>query len=1042
MTRVSLANPLAVLMVCIAVILFSVTTTSRLSVDTFPELTPPVLIVGTLASGLGPKDVEKTITWRLEKVVAATPGVDHVQSESRASMSVIYVWLKWGTDLNAAQSLVQQQVAFAMSSVPKSLGVLPPFIIQYDPSNAPVLQVAVYGEGLSPAQVYDYATNNISPLIEGIPGVASASANGGRERQVNVVVDPGLAEARGVTASEVAAAVGRTNALLPSGRLLAPGYEANVYTNAIAPRVEEIGQGFVKRGNAGTVLVRDVAEVKDGGSLPNQFVSVDGKTAVYLNIMRVPGGNTLEIVEQVKKVLAGLQNKPPGMEVVPIFDQSTFVRNSFGALKHELIQATILIALVILIFLQSPRSVLIALISAPLAFACILIALYATGQTLNAFTIGGLTLAVGPLVDISVVVLEAIHRKRHEGHGAGEAAILGARSVATAMFSATLCTLAVLLPIALLTGLARKLFTPLAVTVAVGMLAGLLVSLTVTPVACRYLLGHSEPGPLARRVARVIERLGEAYARALRAVLPVRGVAIGAMAVLVAVSLAGVVRLPATFFPEIDESMERVYVRLPPGTSLDVSSARLQQMADAVTEQLPAGLVRRALVNVGAPSKARSKMGSPNLGPHMGFLRFELVPPEERDLSQREVANRIRAILDRDFPGVETLQAPGGLATSIFGEGYLAPLVVQVRGQNQTVIREQLERVAEVAREVVGIRDPFPTLQVDYPEIRVDTDRQLAGEVGLDMATTAQTTLEATLGNINRPAIWVDGSNGQSYYVVTAYDRKLVRDVARLTEVPVPTAGNGAVPLGAYSEVRREVGPTSVERDHLMRVGHLLMQTEGRDLGSAADELERRLKSDPRTRDIDAHLVGQAKLMRDTFSGLAVAIGLAIFVVFTVLVAQFKSLRLPFVLLVTMPGTLIGIVIALLAAGQPLSIPALMGFLMVLGIAVSNGILLVDHANKAMAAGAERVDAIIEAGRVRLTPILMTSCATIVGLLPTALGLQSGTEANRPLALAVVGGLASSTALSLFIMPCLFVLLAREPRPEHAQEPQLSHSAA
>ncbi|MGZ3457637.1 MAG: efflux RND transporter permease subunit, partial [Archangium sp.] len=466
MTGVSLKNPIAVLMVCIALVVFAAVVTPRMSVDTFPELTPPVLVIGTMAPGLGPKDVEKTITWRIEKYVSATPGVDHVESASRNNLSVVFVWLKWGTDLNSAQTLVQQQVAFAMSAVPKSLGVLPPFVLQYDPSNAPVVQVAVSGGGLTGPQLYDYALNNIEPVLEGIPGVASASLNGGRQRQINIVVDPARAQSRGVTSSDVAAAVGQANALLPSGKFISSDFDANVYTNAVAQRVRDMGEAPVKTKNGRAVLIRDVARVEDGGSPETQTVSVNGKDAVYLNVLRVPGGNTLQIVEEVQKAVSNLKNLPPGVEVKAIFDQSTFVRTSYEGLRKEILQALVLIALVILLFLQNVRAVLIAAVAIPISFAIILIVLYASGQTLNAFTLGGLTLAMGPLVDISVVVLESVHRLRGAGRSAQKSALEGTNAVAVPALAATLTTVAVLLPVVLLYGLAKKLFGPLALTVA------------------------------------------------------------------------------------------------------------------------------------------------------------------------------------------------------------------------------------------------------------------------------------------------------------------------------------------------------------------------------------------------------------------------------------------------------------------------------------------------------------------------------------------------------------------------------------------------
>lgn len=1048
MTRLALKNPLFVLMLSIGLLVFAAVVTPRMSVDTFPELSPPVLVIGTKASGMGPKDVEKTITWRLEKAVSATPGVDHVESISRSGLSIIFVWLKWGTDLNAAQSTVQQQVAFAMSSVPKTLGIIPPFILQYDPSNAPVMQIAVSGGGLSASQIYDYAANNISPLVEGIPGVASASVNGGKERQINVVVDPVKAAARGLSSSDVAKAIERSNALLPSGRFNPKAFSANVYTNAVPAKVEEIGDAIIKVSGGRPVRIRDVATIVDGGSKDAQAVTINGEVGVYLNVLRVPGGNVVAINDRIKEIVANLKDLPPGVKVEPIFDQSTFVRGTIEGLQKEILQALVLIGIVILLFLQSPRSVLIAAIAVPISFAIILIVLYVTGQSLNAFTLGGLTLAMGPLVDISVVVLESIHRSSH-GRGRVMAALTGANSVAIAALAATLATIAVLLPVVLLAGLAKKLFVPLAITVATGMIAGYVVSMLVTPVACRYFLPkhHSEPGRMARALQRAVSAVALGYSQALRAVLGYRAWVIGAAAVLVGASVWASSRLPATFFPDIDESMERVYVRFTPGTSLEDASNMTVAMADTLKEKLPPGSVKLVLTNVGSPSKARSAMTSPNMGTHQGFIRIELTEPGKRTLDQRELADRMREILEHTYPGVEFLQAPGGLVASVFSNGYIAPLVVEVRGEDLNGLIEQSRSVAEVARTVPGIRDVYVRLEDDYPELRVNTDRETAGLVGVSARDAAQTTLEATLGNVNTPAVWTDPGNGQSYYVVTYYDDSVIQDTAAIGEVPVRVGENGApVTLGAYGNITRDVGPVLVTRNQLTRAAHVFMQTEGRDIGSAAAELEQKLAADVRTKDVKVDFVGQVQLMRETFSGLGVALALAVMVVFMIMATQFKSLRLPLVMLFTIPVSLVGIVAALMAAGEGLSITALMGVLMVIGIAVSNGILLVDHANRELRSGKSPLDAIVEAARVRFTPIAMTSLATVFGLLPTALGLDEASASNRPLALAVVGGLLSSTALSLFLVPTMFTLLARRPMPDPEEaaldEPEPSLAAA
>jgi CzcA family heavy metal efflux pump len=1041
-TGLSLRNPIAVLMLCIGLVVFAAVVTPRMSVDTFPALTPPVLVIGTLAPGLGPKDVEKTISWRLEKYVSATPGVDHVESVSRNNLSIIYVWLKWGTDLNSAQTLVQQQSAFAMAAVPKSLGVLPPFVLQYDPSNAPVVQVVVTGEGYTSPQLYDYALNNIEPLLEGIPGVASAAPDGGRQRQINVVVDPVQAQARDLTAADISAAVARSNALLPSGEFISKSFDANVYTNAIPAAVETIGNAPVKMTSGKPVLIRDVARVEDGGTPPTQSVSVNGKEAVYLNVLRIPGGNTIEIVDAVKRVVSGLHDLPAGLTVQAYFDQSTFVRTTYHGLKKEIIQALFLIGVVILVFLQSVRGTLIVSVAIPLSFAITLIVLYASGETLNAFTLGGLTLAMGRLVDDAVVVLESIHRHQRMGMNSYRAAHEGANAVALPVLASTLTTMAVLLPVLLLAGLAKKLFAPLALTVGVAMIASYFVSMSVTPVACRFFLGHAEHGRVGKAVEGFIDRIAERYAATLRHVLPHRFEVIAASVVLVIAAGWTAARLPSTFFPEIDESMDMIYVRFTPGISLTDATLQLNAMGKALSDELPHGSVEMVIANLGTPQNARSAIVSPNTGPHTGFLRLAFSNPEERQLSQSQIANQARTILTREFPGVETLQYPGGLVASVFANGYTAPVVVEVRSDKLDELDVQAKAVADVARTIPGVRDVRVSLQIDYPEIRVDTDREKAGLVGVTSVDAANATLAATLGNINAPSVWIDGANGQSYYVVTAYDGAKVTDTQDLGQLPVRVSATGqAVTLGAYAVVHRSLGPIAVERNQLQRAAHVLMQTEGRDIGSVSKDLDVALHHDARTRDIKYDFVGQVQLMRETFSGLGLALGLAVMVVFMIMASQFKSLRLPFVMLFTIPVSLVGIVLALMAAGQGFSITALMGILMVIGIAVSNGILLVDDANRRfIEEGVSAEEAILAAARSRFVPIAMTSLATVIGLVPTAMALEAGSEANQPLALAVVGGLTSSTLLSLFLVPVMFLLFAKRPAPD-ADEPHEPHEA-
>jgi multidrug efflux pump subunit AcrB len=830
-----------------------------------------------------------------------------------------------------------------------------------------------------------------------------------------------------------------SNALLPSGELINKKFDAIVYTNAVARRVEDIGDAIIKRDGEAAVRIKDVAAVQDGASPPTQAVSINGQDAVYLNVLRVPGGNTIEIVDQVKDKIAHLQNLPPGLHVEPIFDQSTFVRSTYHGLKKEVVQALILVALVILVFLQSFRGTLVVSLAIPLSFAITLLVLYWRGETLNAFTLGGLTLVMGRLVDDAVVVLESIHRHRKRGMSAREAALHGTKAVVLPVLASTLTTMGVLLPVLLFAGLAQKLFVPLALTVAVAMAASYFVSIAVTPVMCRYLLGHDEPGRIAKKMERFIEGTAHGYARSLEKLIPHGWLVLASATILVSASVWIATRLPSQFFPPIDESMERIYVRTAPGTSLEDASKQIAEMGETLRKELPAGTVNLVLTNVGSPMNARAAMTSPNWGTHMGFIRLALPDPEERDLAQDQLADEIRHILDKRYPGVEFLQWPGGLVASVFSNGYLAPIAVEIRSDNLEQLYTQMKAVADVARTVPGIRDVYPTLQMEYPEVRVNTDREEAGMVGVTARDTAQITLDSTMGNINTPSVWVDSVNGQSYYVVTGYDPKKLDTPGTLAGAPVKVdQRSAAVTLGQYSAIARSTGPIAIERNQLQRAAHVLMQVERRDIGTAAAELEDKLAKDPRTANVHVHFVGQVDLMRTTFSGLGLAVGLAVMVVFMIMASQFKSLKMPFIMLFTIPCTLIGIVIALMAGGQGFSVTALMGILMVVGIAVSNGILLVDHARVRLEEGMAPLDSILEAARTRFVPIAMTSLATVIGLIPTAFALDRGAAANQPLALAVVGGLTSSTLLSLYLVPVIFLGLVRRAKTPPAER-KISH---
>ena len=856
MTSLSLRNPIAVLMLCVGLVVFAGVVTPRMAVDTFPELTPPVLIIGTLAPGLAARDVEKTISWRLEKYVSATPGVDHVESLSRNNFSVIYVWLKWGTDLNAAQTLVQSQAGFAMAAIPKSLGVLPPFVLQYDPSNAPVCQVVVSGAGYTGPQLYDYAFNNIEPLLEGISGVASAAPDGGRQRQINVVVDPVKAQARRVTAPGYRRRRGAVERAPALGRV----HRAELRRERLHERHPEARRdhrrrpGEGRRRQAGPHPATSRASRTAARPRPRSSRSTDA-TPSFSTSCAFPAATRSRSSTRSRRSSRASRDLPPGMQAKVYFDQSIFVRTAYHGLKKEIVQALVLIALVILLFLQSVRGTLIVSVAIPLSFAITLIVLYATGQTLNAFTLGGLTLAMGRLVDDAVVVLESIHRHQRMGMSTAEAALKGTNAVALPVLASTLTTMAVLLPVVLLAGLARKLFAPLAITVAVAMIASYFVSMAVTPVACRFFLGHAEHGRFGKAVEGLIDRIADGYSRGASRRAPVsvhhrdRGLRPRRR------PRAGPRRgSPSTFFPEIDEVDGHA---LRPLRSGHLGRGRREEDdrdGPCPHPGAPRGHGRDGRGERRNAAERPQPPGEPERRTEHRIPAHRLLRSRGAQRSRsRTSRRRARAILTRDFPGVEVLQYPGGLVASVFANGYTAPFVVEVHNDNLAELDEEAKAVADVARTIPGIRDVKESLQIDYPEIHVDTEPR--GGRARRNERARRGADDARRDARQHQRLRASGSTRTTASRTTSSPSTTepqVPDTQALGALPVRVSPQGKpVLLGAYGNIRRDVGAVAVERNHLARVAHVLMQTEGRDIGSARRRPRGGAHADPRTRDVD-----------------------------------------------------------------------------------------------------------------------------------------------------------------------------------------------
>ncbi|HUB09749.1 MAG TPA: efflux RND transporter permease subunit [Myxococcales bacterium] len=1046
MTRFSLRNPIAVLMGCIAALVIGTVSLQRMPVDLFPDLGIPVVLVGTLVPGVGVKDVEKTITYRFEKYISSVPDVAFVQSTSKVGLSIIQVVFNWGADIAGGEVMVMAQLQMAMAAVPKSLGVLPPFVVQYDISNQPVCLITVAGGGLDQTQLYDLSFNTIEPQIEHLKGVASATVNGGKVRQINVFIDRDHAMAKGTDALSVSNAVNQANLMMPAGDIKIGKIDYNLYSNALFDVIRDMQSIVVKYDEkTGTpVRLEDIGRAEDGFAIQTQVVRADGKHAVYLNVLKQPGGNTIAIVDRVREAIPHLVGLPPGVSVAVVFDQSKFIREAISGLEHEVVQGLILVVLVILLFLRSGRSTIIVSVAVPLSMAVAIVLLYFTGNTLNNFTLGGLTLALGRLVDDAIVVIENINRHLEEGETPSRAALDGASEVALPVLVSTITTVAVFLPVVFLAGMARKLFTPLAVAVGFSMAASYFVSMMVTPAACQKWLHAEEhytkdsPWFFPRfffHCERLLSALDQKYEAALAWSLGHRRLVVGSILGLFAASCLFVPFIGREFFPATDESTITLHVRAPIGLRIEETEKIFGRIEDEIRRTLPKDSIQTLLSNIGIPIQGRAAIYAVNTGPHSGFVQIGLVDPDKRKITQAEAVEALRAPLAKAFPGIQFTFQPGGLVSGIMNFGAMAPITMELSGDNLKESHEIAQQVAYIMRHTRGLADVRISREDDYPEFDVDIDRTKAAMMGLSEDQVSQALLDMSNGNINHPGVWVDPHNGNAYYVVTQYDDPYRTHLSDLKQTFVAKGHDGQpLLMENMASIRRGEGPIQIERKYLERVVYVSGNPVGRDLGDVASELQKKFAAQVKLpKGFELHFGGQVRQQNQAFGGLGGALLMALMFIYMLMASQFKSLLYPLIIMLAVPLGLTGVFATLWATHTTFNIESFMGIIMMVGIVVSNSVLLVDFANVLRARGLSVHDAVVKAGRTRLRPIIMTALATVVGLLPVALGLEVGSEANLPLARAVIGGLSVSTFLTLFLVPAMYEMLAKyekSPAPE------------
>lgn len=1064
LTRLALRNPILILMMSLMVIALGAVAVDSLAVDLFPDINIPVVRVATFYTGAGPADIEKSITEPIERAVAATPGVDRVESTSKQGVSLVSVWFNYGTNLDNAQFEVQQRLANILNTLPP--GIQQPFINKFDITTIPVVSITVASDGLDEKQLYDLAYNVIEPQLERITGVASASVAGGKQREIEVMVDPNLMRARQLGILDVVNAVKASNLLLPSGELRAGNLDYNVFTNTSVEDARPLNDIVVRAGappapgatgtvaalfnaqSSAPVRLGDVAKVVDASADQSNVVRINGQRGVYLRVLKQPNANTIAVVDAVRAALPHMRNVPQNVKLAISFDQSSYIRSAVSSLKHEAVQGGLLAMAVILIFLVSVRATVIVSIAIPLSIVATFILLYFTGQTLNVFTLGGLALGVGRLVDDSIVELENIHRHMELGQDKRKAVLAAAQEVAMPILVSTITTVIVFFPVLFLTGVAKNLFLPLALTITFALIMSFFVSRTVTPLLClRWMKATphgAKPRGLPGFITRALDAIDDAYARALSSVLRHRAIVVTAILGIFVASLFLFKKIGTEFFPQTDESQVSVTYKTPIGTRVEkteIVAARLEARLEQALGNPK--LYSTYFTDSGLPL-GRTALYTNNTGQHSGTLQINLLPRTQRTISDVDAGEKLRAAIGDDFPGTQNIFFVGGIVKRILNFGAPAPIDIEILGFDLDQASTYAKRILPKLRELSDtdgkplLTDVLITREENYPEIDVVVDREKAGTLGISETQVAQTVLSSLVGNTQfSPIPFVDRKTGNEYFINVRLDDEHRSHVDDLSDVFLRTPTNGLVPLSNIASLKRSSGPVLISRKYLQRIIDMTANVgPGKDLGKASLAVQKVIDDNPPPDGFSATLGGQTAAQKQAFAGLGFAALMALALVYMVLASQFKSLVDPLVIMFSVPLGISGVAAMLYVTNTTLSVNSAMGIIMMVGIVVSNGVLLVDFANVLRSRGKPLVEATVEAARTRLRPILMTTIATIVGLVPMALGIGEGSETNLPLARAVIGGLTVSTFFTLFLIPSLYTAFDRFAKrtPEEPEE--------
>jgi multidrug efflux pump subunit AcrB len=1046
-SQFAIRNPYFIVVVCLIIAVVGVSSLARMPVDMFPAMNIPVVVVATFYSGMPPEQIETDITSRFERFFTLASGIEHIESRSLPGVSIIKVYFQPGANADSAVTTISNLAMAQLRRLPP--GTLPPVVLKFDASSLPVCLVTLKGEGLNETQLRDYAQFQVRNQLAGVPGASVPMPFGGRYRQIMVYTDPYKLEAHQLSLMDVVRAVNDSNLILPAGDVQMGPLDYSIYTNSQLSTVQQVNDLPIKTVGQALVRVADIGYAKDAQQIQTSIVRVDGQRSVYAPVMRQGGDtNTIAVVDGVKEMLLHLFDVPKQLVTRVVFDQSIFVKTAIDTLLHEGALGLFLTSVMILIFLGSMRATVAVFFSIPLSALAAFIALALGGSSVNSMVLGGLALAFSRLIDNSVVVLENIYRHLELGEAPVVAAENGGREVALPVLAATLTTVVVFFPVTFLYGVSKFLFSALALAVALSLFASFAVAMTVVPLFCaRFIKAPAHHGTPASEQPVHVDYPGERrpslgdrfniwfnnrfesflklYDRTVAVTLGSPRLTLAAFAGLFAATLALFQMLGVSFFPRTDAGQFVINLKAPTGTRLSVTENEVARVEDLVRRVVAPPDLGMIVSNIGS-TPGFSSIYTTNSAMHTAFVQVSL--KEEHQTGSYEYMARMKRKIAEELPELSAYFQSGGLVDAVLNLGLPAPIDVQVAGSNLEKSYQTALRLSARIRRIGGVADVFIPQDVDYPALQLNVDRARASELGLDQREVVDNVITALTSNtMIAPSYWIDPRTGQDYMLTVQYPENQVKTIADLKAIPLRAHGNQqATRLDMISNVRRIKSPTEVDHYGLRRTVDIYVRPLGEDLGHIAAGIDRIIAGAQVPEGLTVTLRGMVQGMRASFRSFALGLILAVVLLYLILVAQFQSFIDPFIILVAVPPGLSGVILTLWLTDTTLNVMSLMGVVMLVGIAVSNSILIVEFTRHLRREGMNVREAVATACRVRLRPVLMTSLATIIGLLPMALKLGAGSESYAPLARAILGGLSVSVVLTVLLVPAAYVIVYGE----------------